>query len=63
MRKINLDAENTAIILWKFVHNIQLIDFSKSNLQDDEATAISEIITAAEEIHNNKYEIYELLKK
>jgi hypothetical protein len=63
MRQHLLNAEETSIILWKFVHNIQLNDFSKFPLGDEEAYAVHEIVEAAQEIIDNKIEIFELLNK
>lgn len=63
MRQHLLNAEETSIILWKFVHSIQLNDFSKFPLSDEEAYAVHEIVEAAQEIIDNKLEIFELLNK
>ena len=63
MQQHLLNAEETSVMLWKFVHSIQLNDFTKFPLADDEAYAIHEIIEAAQEIINNKQEIFELLNK
>jgi hypothetical protein len=53
----------TATTLWHFVHGLQVTNFENRPITDEEAGAIHEIITAAEEIVKTKSEIYELLNK
>lgn len=55
------NVEETGEYIWKFVHGLQTTNFKNRPLTDDEANAIHEIIEAAEEIVNTKFEIYELL--
>lgn len=60
---INLNIEQTAQLIWKFVHNLQLNDLRNINLSDSECSQIDEIVEAAQQIINNKFEIYELINK
>ncbi len=60
---INLDTEHTAQLMWKFIHNLQLSDLRDINLSDSECSDVREIVEAAQEIIDNKFEIYELINK
>ena len=53
----------TATTIWKFVHNLNIIDFNNKVLSDDDATAIHEIMQAADSLINMKPEIYNFLNK
>lgn len=53
----------TAATIWKFVHGLQTINFANRKITDDKASAIHEIIQAAEAIIKSKSELYELLNK
>lgn len=60
---MNLNTEHTAQLMWKFIHNLQLSDLRNIKLSDDECSQIDEIVEAAQQIINNKFEIYELINK
>jgi len=50
-------------IVWKFVHELTITNFNNKEISDEDASALYEIIQAAETIVRLKPEIYELLNK
>ena len=59
---LNNIPETTAKI-WKFVHELTITNFNNKKLSDEDASALYEIIRAAETIVKLKPEIYELINK
>jgi uncharacterized protein with HEPN domain len=49
--------------IWKFVHELTITNFSNKEISDQDASALYEIIKAAETIVKLKPEINELLNK
>ena len=53
----------TTTTVWKFVHELTITNFNNKELSDEDASALYEIIQAAETIVKLKPEIYELINK
>jgi hypothetical protein len=49
--------------VWKFVHELTITNFNNKEISDEDASALYEIIQAAEAIVKLKPEIYELINK
>jgi len=60
-RTVNTEAVATE--MWQFVHSLNLGCYEDKDIEDDQLSAMHEIVEAAEEIvHNKDYIIKDIIK-